>query len=614
MYDSTNNLVGKYSSHYAEFIMKGHVLILIIVNIVLNVDAEIQSVEVTDGDEAMLLFKAASQENSQLLDTYGLHWHIQMKCLGSSDYVNIMLDDGDQTKSFRMKVKRKIDLLPLSKLSENSSLSIVLQTRSEKLVNITVNVTISTWFTENQNSSSKGLEAFIDKPAESSPSINYFYTSQANISSSLFPSLSLISLTPLSRYILVNVEQSPPYTCCVVSLQDAATSPADNEALIKRVGIWQTMLQQATFIINAASYPEGFYIVVVEAPEECGFTATEDDFIPKSGSLTETGKERNKRATLSSRISHPTKHNITIPNDKMKITIKENSPISNYWIGPGVVCCGYLLVFCFSICIVKYVMDQEIDENFQDKFNIHDGAIALKNLEQDLEAPNSELPNSEKEEVEGDDKKTNPKLIKRKRMTDKTVDELCKCNGLENPDHDTAVFKRNQLHWVILVLTGMFYYLPTIQMVLDSSNMYKVTGNQDYCFYNSLCQRPLLELRDFNHIFSNLGYAVLGLLFMWVVYKKEQYCKLLDKDEGVPRQYSLFYAMGLSLIGVGVMSSCYHVCPTNVTFQFDTTYMYMLAFFMFLKIYQNRHPDLVCSAVKGFLFLGMWLCLEVILN
>merc|ERR1719318_2123330 len=98
---------------------------------------------------------------------------------------------------------------------------------------------------------------------------------------------------------------------------------------------------------------------------------------------------------------------------------------------------------------------------------------------------------------------------------------------------------------------------------------------------------------------------------MWVVYKKEHYSKLLDKNEGVPRQYSLFYAMGLSLIGVGVMSSCYHVCPTDVTFQFDTTYMYMLAFFMFLKIYQNRHPDLVCSAVKGFLFLGMWLCLEV---
>ena len=253
--------------------------------------------------------------------------------------------------------------------------------------------------------------------------------------------------------------------------------------------------------------------------------------------------------------------------------------------------------------MVMYVMNIKETENFQNIFAMDN---ALKRLEESTQ----DTPiNKDDTKAENDNN-----VEKRNRKTDKTVSEFCKRTNVENPDLDSSVYKRNQLHWVILIITGMFYYLPTIQLVLDSSSMYKVTGNQDYCFYNSLCQRPLLELRDFNHIFSNLGYAVLGLLFMWVVYKKEQYCKLLDKDEGVPRQYSLFYAMGLSLIGVGVMSSCYHVCPTNVTFQFDTTYMYMLAFFMFLKIYQNRHPDLVCSAVKGFLFLGLWLCLEVILN
>ena len=34
------------------------------------------------------------------------------------------------------------------------------------------------------------------------------------------------------------------------------------------------------------------------------------------------------------------------------------------------------------------------------------------------------------------------------------------------------------------------------------------------------------------------------------------------------------------------MSSSYHVCPTNVTFQFDTTFMYLLAVLMFMKLYQ----------------------------
>ena len=34
------------------------------------------------------------------------------------------------------------------------------------------------------------------------------------------------------------------------------------------------------------------------------------------------------------------------------------------------------------------------------------------------------------------------------------------------------------------------------------------------------------------------------------------------------------------------MSSSYHVCPTDVTFQFDTTFMYLIAVLMFMKLYQ----------------------------
>ena len=150
-------------------------------------------------------------------------------------------------------------------------------------------------------------------------------------------------------------------------------------------------------------------------------------------------------------------------------------------------------------------------------------------------------------------------------------------------------------------------------MVLTSSNVYKISGNQDYCYFNFLCQRPLGLFRDFNHVFSNFGYCFFGFLFLWVVRKKESYNMTLDKEKklGVPRHYSLFYSVGLSLVGVGVMSSCYHICPTDVTFQYDTTYMYLMAFFMFLKLYQNRHPDLVCSAFKGFVIIGCCLILEV---
>ena len=374
-----------------------------------------------------------------------------------------------------------------------------------------------------------------------------------------------------------------------------------------RVGIWETMLKRASFIINKSNYPEGFYIVVVVEPQvECGLTAKEDPLISNREVFNDTEPNRKKRAIVTHGITQ-NKVRDSIPFERLRITIKENSSISQYWMGTGTVSLGYILVFIFSFCIVKIVMNQKVDQHFIDEFDNHH---ALTDLRKQLQDPISENSINENNDMAIVEKNADQKCW-RERLTDKTVDELCRCTHMENPDNDTSVYKRNKLHWVILILTSMFYYLPTIQMVLESSNLYKVTGNHDYCYYNSLCQRPLYKLRDFNHIFSNLGYAVLGLIFLWVVKKRAEYCGLLDKNRGIPRQYSLYYSMGISLIGIGAMSASYHVCPTNVTFQFDTTYMYLLAFFMFLKIYQNRHPDLVCSAFKGFLFLGLCLCLEV---
>ena len=87
-----------------------------------------------------------------------------------------------------------------------------------------------------------------------------------------------------------------------------------------------------------------------------------------------------------------------------------------------------------------------------------------------------------------------------------------------------------------------------------------------------------------------------GLLFMAIVhFKKLKYNAFLRENQsiaaeshGVPTQYGLYYAMGLALTMEGVMSSCYHVCPTNVTFQFDTTFMYLIAILMFMKLYQVK--------------------------
>jgi len=99
------------------------------------------------------------------------------------------------------------------------------------------------------------------------------------------------------------------------------------------------------------------------------------------------------------------------------------------------------------------------------------------------------------------------------------------------------------------------------------------------------------------------------------------YMKQINLDErektsirkfGIPHQYGIYYTMGGALAMEGFMSACYHVCPTTISFQFDTTFMYLLAILMYIKLYQNRHPDTSSNSIQAFLILGAALILEAI--
>ena len=147
-----------------------------------------------------------------------------------------------------------------------------------------------------------------------------------------------------------------------------------------------------------------------------------------------------------------------------------------------------------------------------------------------------------------------------------------------------------------------------------------------------------------NHILSNVGYMFLGLLFLLITFVKENVVlrrKLKQLEEKPTREgcwprilelrsqvskanrrkpnlrtgacpsFSLFYTMGLTLFMIGLMSSCYHLCPTNVNFQFDTTYMYLLAIFMSINLFKSRHPDLSADATTAFALLAISVAIGV---
>ena len=156
--------------------------------------------------------------------------------------------------------------------------------------------------------------------------------------------------------------------------------------------------------------------------------------------------------------------------------------------------------------------------------------------------------------------------------------------------------------WKVLISDLVFF--TVVQLVLTYQNVTNQTGNQDMCYYNFLCAHPLGLVTDFNHIFSNLGYVMLGILFILIVSRKDfRHQKLSHehrKKYGIPQHFGMYYAMGLALIMEGIMSGCYHVCPNHTNFQFDTAFMYTISILILLKIYQTRHPDINANAYTAF--------------
>ena len=119
-------------------------------------------------------------------------------------------------------------------------------------------------------------------------------------------------------------------------------------------------------------------------------------------------------------------------------------------------------------------------------------------------------------------------------------------------------------------------------ILFQSKQTEEISGSRDLCFHNFRCSKPWLIFTDFNHIISNMSYLIFGICFIYIVYLKSKKLKGVgisnktdhDHDKpGVMQQLSIFYAMGVALALQAPLSCCYHICPTNLSLQFDTTMM-----------------------------------------
>ncbi len=141
-----------------------------------------------------------------------------------------------------------------------------------------------------------------------------------------------------------------------------------------------------------------------------------------------------------------------------------------------------------------------------------------------------------------------------------------------------ALKLKSSLYLWIILLMGVFYTLPVLQLILTDQKEMNA-GNQDICYFNFLCKVSALHILDFGSFFSNISYVISGIFFILISHlRNRRYRAYLAtmpegltlpekrawKRRGIPEQYGIFYAMGGALAMEGVLSACYHICPTKV--------------------------------------------------
>ncbi|TMS36454.1 hypothetical protein L596_003611 [Steinernema carpocapsae] len=189
---------------------------------------------------------------------------------------------------------------------------------------------------------------------------------------------------------------------------------------------------------------------------------------------------------------------------------------------------------------------------------------------------------------------------------------------LSQNDYRKTDIKYRRYMWSLLTI-AMFYGLPVVQLVLTWQETVRVSGNLDLCYYNYKCARPFFGFSAFNSIFSNVGYLLLGFLFL-VLVKEQQYRydtqmtllrNRMDTAYGVPQHNGIMYAIGIAIMMEGVMSASYHICPSKSNYQFDTAFMYIIGALGMLRIYQIRHPDVNASAHVSFAVMAIFIFLAM---
>jgi hypothetical protein len=158
-------------------------------------------------------------------------------------------------------------------------------------------------------------------------------------------------------------------------------------------------------------------------------------------------------------------------------------------------------------------------------------------------------------------------------------------------------------YWRYMLIVGVYYLTPSIQ------NIYYKPGDQ--CHYNLKCSHQFGNIHSFNNIVSNIFYIIFGFIYLVIVKKKTIYTNGIAPS-GTLHCKSLYYSLGICLIFEGISSSIYHLCPSRINLQFNTTFMIICILLLSLTIYNKRHQRRILEPFKFYLLVVFVLTLNIL--
>ena len=451
------------------------------------------------------------------------------------------------------------------------------------------------------------------------------------------PSIHYVDMTNETGFMIVEVSSEDDY-CGMFSvhpLECPLKTNGPKSSNQKIPVLWQTMLRRGAFNINSEDFKnkdeKGLLLkfTTYESSELCGEMS-----IPNLGyRSTDNGKPLK---SFSFKISKVPQYSDIM----FAVTLSTLSILA--------VCVVLTIIMFYHIyTLTEYLKNGEKNYNIElstaaidieDKEDNTDIVDKDPNVNQEITKANTEIPPSVDNDCNDYNVNQSLKIPKLDEKSQKkkdsiilsTIDDI-ETNGentipeisMPNTEPHDEMYKeknsrttyaQNELYSRLVVIVGAIFTVLAVQVLIKQQQYIGLSGDRDYCYFNYLCSIPIYMTNrldfhhsvnySFNHIFSNIGYVLFGIAFLFIVWYKERKWNSINLKEvkGIPQKFGIFYALGFALIFQGFLSSCYHACPTNENFQYDSTFMYVIAALLILKIYQLRHKDTLSASVT---FLGI---------